>query len=245
VNGVDQLSDEARRLVDEAAEQKIVLRVIGSVAMQLHCEPSSEHMVQRERVPKDIDLVGRKRDRSRLTNFFEAQGYETDRDMLVAMEGTRYLFRNKATGIDVDLWVDELNLCHRLDVRRRMGEGPTLPIEDLLLSKLQIVELTSGDVSDITCMLDTHELAELSDDPEVISLSYLTGVLGADWGFWRTATGNIESLKPLVGEAAAGRLDTVAEAIETAPKTTGWKLRAMVGERKQWWQDVDIPRDTY
>ena len=84
-----------------------------------------------------------------------------------------------------------------------------------------------------------------SIDPEVISLSYLTGILGADWGFWRTATNNIELLKPLVGSTAAGRLDDVAGAIEAAPKTTGWKLRAMVGERRQWWQDVEIPRDTY
>ena len=35
------------------------------------------------------------------------------------------------------------------------------------------------------------------------------------------------------------------DAIEAKPKTAGWKMRDVIGERKQWWQDVDIPRDTY
>lgn len=196
-------------------------------------------------MPKDIDLVTRKRDRGRLQSFFGERGYDADRDMLVAMEGTRYLFRNPSTGVDIDIWVDILDLCHKLDVRSRLGPGPTLPIEDLLLSKLQIVELTPGDVSDIGCMLSTHDLGHDEADPEVIDVGYIQTVLGADWGLWRTATGNMETLRHQLGPEAMGRLSGLLEAAETAPKSAGWKVRALVGERMQWWQDVDIPRDTY
>jgi hypothetical protein len=245
VSVVEALSREATDLISTAEEQGIVLRALGSVAVRLHCEPSSSDMDKRERVPKDIDLVTRKRDRRNLRDFFERRGYATDRDMLVAMEGTRYLFRNQDTGIDVDVWVDQLDLCHRLDVSKRFGSGPTLPIEDLLLSKLQIVELTPGDISDDGSLLSTHSLGASTDDPEIVDLDYLSRVLAGDWGFWRTATRNLERIRKEVDPKAQERIGAMLDAIEAKPKTAGWKMRDVIGERKQWWQDVDIPRDTY
>jgi hypothetical protein len=35
------------------------------------------------------------------------------------------------------------------------------------------------------------------------------------------------------------------EAIDAARKSRTWRLRARVGERMQWWEDVDDRRDTY
>lgn len=202
-------------------------------------------MVSRDRRPKDIDLVTRKRDRRELRRFFDSEGYEADRDMLVAMEGTRYLFRNRERGIDVDVWVDVLDLCHRLNVSNRLGDGPTLTIEDLLLSKLQIVELTPSDIEDLACMLSTHQLGKGSDDPEVIDVTYIAGILGDDWGFWRTATENLKKFAGHSSPEVRPQVERLLNPIETSPKTLRWKVRARIGERVQWWQDVDIPRDTY
>ena len=205
-------------------------------------------MAIRNRQPKDIDLATRKQDRRELRKFFEAEGYEVDRDMLVAMEGTRYLFRDRNRLIDVDVWVDVLDLCHRLDVSGRLGVGPTLSIEDLVLSKLQIVELTPGDLGDLTTMLSVHELSGEQgdrDDPEVIDVTYLNGILGDDWGFWRTALGNLDKLNEHPGSEALPKVQKLIDLVKESPKTIRWKLRARIGERMQWWQDVDIPRDTY
>lgn len=205
-------------------------------------------MANRHRQPKDIDLATRKHDRRELRKFFEGEGYEVDRDMLVAMEGTRYLFRNRARSIDVDVWVDVLDLCHRLDVSKRLGEGSTLSIEDLVLSKLQIVELTLGDLEDLTTMISVHSLSGEQgerDDPEVIDVEYLTSILGDDWGFWRTALGNLEKLNEHVRPEARPKVQKLVDLLKDSPKTIRWKLRARIGERRQWWQDVEIPRDTY
>ena len=205
-------------------------------------------MAMRHRQPKDIDLATRKQDRRELRKFFESEGYEVDRDMLVAMEGTRYLFRNRERFIDVDVWVDVLDLCHRLDISDRLGIGPTLRIEDLVLSKLQIVELTMGDLEDLATMFYVHELSNERggpDNPEVIDVNYLTGILGDDWGFWRTANANLEKLNEHVGPDARRKVQKLIDLVGASPKTTRWKLRARIGERVQWWQDVDIPRDTY
>jgi hypothetical protein len=244
----DETSVEASRLILQAQQVGIVLRALGSVGVGLHCGPSQEAMAIRQRQPKDIDLATRKQDRRELRRFFEAEGYEVDRDMLVAMEGTRYLFRNRSRLIDVDVWVDVLDLCHRLDVSDRLGMGPTLSIEDLVLSKLQIVELTPGDLEDLTTMVTVHGLSGEPgerDDPEVIDVDYLTGILGDDWGFWRTALGNLEKLNEHVGAEARTNVQKLIDLVNDSPKTIRWKLRARIGERVQWWQDVDIPRDTY
>jgi hypothetical protein len=126
--------------------------------------------------------------------------------------------------------------------------GPTLSIEDLVLSKLQIVELTPGDLEDLTTMVTVHGLSGEPgerDDPEVIDVDYLTGILGDDWGFWRTALGNLEKLNEHVGAEARTKVQKLIDLVNDSPKTIRWKLRARIGERVQWWQDVDIPRDTY
>ena len=202
-------------------------------------------LANRGRRPKDIDLVTRKTDRMKIRKFFEAEGYETDRHMLVSMEGSRYLFRNRQLGTDIDVFVDVLDFCHRLDVADRMGTGPSLTIEDLLLSKLQIVELTPNDKLDLSAILGTHEIGAAIDDTEVIDSGYVAGILADNWGFWRTATGNLEALKADLPHDQAHRMEQLAQQIEAAPKTLRWKARSRLGERAQWWQDVDIPRDIY
>jgi hypothetical protein len=245
VTAADQLTEEAVKLISDASQHAIVLRALGSVGVKLHCDSVALELASRGRQPKDIDLVTRKRDRKKIRRFFEARGYETDRDMLVSMEGRRYLFRNGERGTDIDVWVEVLDFCHRLDVSDRMGTGPSLSIEDLLLSKLQIVELTPNDRLDISAILRTHEMGIASDDTEVIDCSYVAGILSDDWGFWRTATGNLRALKPDLPPEAAHRLEQLEQQIGAVSKTLRGKARSRLGERAQWWQDVDIPRDTY
>jgi len=245
VSGTDHLTAEAVKLIADAAHQSITLRAMGSVGVQMHCDSAALELANRGRHPKDIDLVTRSRDRKTVRSYFENQGYETDRDMLVSMEGRRYLFRDLASGIAVDVFVDVLDFCHRIDVSERMGTGPSLSIEDLLLSKLQIVELTQNDALDLAAILGTHDIAISTTDPEEIDVSYVAGLLANDWGFWRTATGNLASISDNLPPSVAKRADELLDHLEQAPKTLRWKARDRVGERARWWQDVDIPRDTY
>jgi hypothetical protein len=165
--------------------------------------------------------------------------------MLVAMEGTRYLFRDETRGIDVDVWVDVLDLCHRLDVSARLGSGPTLSIEDLLLSKLQIVDLTPNDILDLGTMLSTHDLGRSAVDPEVIDIDYVCSILGDDWGFWKTATVNLAAVTDDLPPRGKDNAVELMRHLDECPKSMRWRVRARVGERMQWWQEVDIPRDTY
>ena len=153
-----------------------------------------------------------------------------------------------SSGIDVDVWVDDLEFCHTIEMRDRLLlDDPTLPLEDMLLSKLQIVDLTANDRLDIRCMLDTHEVVPGSVEREEIDATHIARVLGGDWGFWRTATANLTATgsDEATSPRAAARTALLLESIEKQPKTLRWRVRARMGERVQWWQDVDLPRDTY
>lgn len=244
MNGRDELTNEAVRLISEAAGQAIVLRALGSVGVSMHCDAAASDLSRRGREPKDIDLVTRKKDRRKMQSFFEDRGYQTDRDMLVSMEGTRFLFKKPETGIAIDVFVEVLDFCHPHDVGERMGPGPSLPIEDLLLSKLQIVDLTGNDLTDLSAIFGNHDVGERGDE-EVIDGEYVAKVLADDWGFWRTGTGNLAKVEAELSDGAADRALRLRRVIDETPKTWRWKARARLGERAQWWQEVDIPRDTY
>jgi hypothetical protein len=239
------LRAEVEDLIAHAAQEGMTLRALGSVGVHLHCYSASDEMLIRGRIPKDIDLVCPGRDRRQIREFFAKRGYQPDQDVLVAMEGRRFVFRHPEKGIDVDLWVDELEFCHTVNVVGRLGSGPTVALEDLILSKLQIVELTESDQQDLLVLFSTHDVEDRERDCDAIDMSYIAGVLSRDWGFWRTATANLARTRGKADPPAAARLDALIKAIADADKSLKWRLRARVGERVRWWQEVDIPRRTY
>jgi hypothetical protein len=194
-------------------------------------------------------------DRKALRALLEGRGYVIDRELLVAMEGTRYSFSQPETGIELDVFVDRLQFSHTIDLGDRFQLHPrTIPLEELLLQKLQVHDLTRNDVHDAIALLSTHRVAEPGEDAageaEQVDAGYVAALLARDWGFHHTATANLATLDraleqerdALGGEEvvapARGGVTTLQDAIDAAGKSRGWKLRARVGERMQWWEDV-------
>jgi hypothetical protein len=241
----DEVQEEASALVAAATRRGAVLRLVGSTGIRMHCGAAREEMDALARPAKDIDLICRATDRTVVRAVFEESGYRVDQEMLVATEGTRFAF-TRPDGIEIDLFVDRLEFCHTLELRDRLGHHErTIPIEDLLLQKLQIVEQMPSDIVDTTVLLATHPLGD-DDDPETIDRRYVAGLLARDWGFHHTVAANLErvvsSIEPGdVRDRAAALLD----AIDSAPKALSWKMRAKVGERMQWWEEVAVEREHY
>jgi hypothetical protein len=243
---------EAVALVSGAAAHGQVLRLVGSTGIRLHCQPAAAALDRLGRPAKDIDVVCRHEDRKGLRRLLEERGWEVDRDLLVAMEGRRYSFRHPASGLELDVFVDRLEFCHTIELRDRLAARElTVPVEDLLLQKLQIVRQTVTDRMDAAALLATHPVGTAGGGSgEAIDPGYVAGLLGRDWGFHRTATANLAALREgPAGNGAAetvrGRVDALLEAIEAAPKSVRWRARARVGERMQWWQDVDEREAVY
>lgn len=252
------LQAEAVRIVTEAGQAGITLRVVGSAGIRLHCSRPGEFMDLLNRPAKDIDFVVPEKHRKGMRRYLEARGYLIDRDLLIAMEGTRYSFRHAEHGTDIDVFVERLDFCHTIEVASRLHQHPvTLPVEELLLQKLQIVELTMTDMMDIAVVLATHQVSARGGDDETVDGGHIARIFARDWGFHHTATRNLERIRQVVGDNAGIDISEQANArvhdgvqrllsaIEAEPKGRAWRIRDRIGERKQWWQDVDDKGATY
>jgi hypothetical protein len=124
---------------------------------------------------------------------------------------------------------------------------PTIPLAEMLLEKLQIVQLNEKDVKDVIILLREHEVGE--GDKETINSRYIAKLLSEDWGFYYTATMNLNKIKSLLAdysqlveydkELIEDKIDRLINAIENEPKSLGWKMRAKIGTKKQWYRKVE------
>lgn len=241
MNVAAHLSDdplaEAVRLVDLAQARGMPLRILGGVAFQLKC-PSLERPAGSGR---DVDLVTLREHRRGVAELLTAEGYAPDKHYN-ALNGHRQMyFVDPSRGRPVDVIVDSLAMCHTLGLRDRLGlDYPTVPLADLLLSKLQIVELNQKDIADALALLREFPLE--AGDAQAVSTKRIMHITSQNWGWWRTVTGNLEALSALAEEsdtgqdAAVARLDGLRRAIDDAPKSGRWRVRARIGHRVRWFQ---------
>jgi hypothetical protein len=253
VNAVERaplalLRDEAVRIVDEATRRGLVLRASGGIGYYLHAHDRDLFEQLGRDAVNDIDLVGVSRDRNDYKKLFKDLDYDVDWDLLVAGEGKRFLFQHvNDPRVAVDLFIDRLDMCHRIELRDRLSiQAPTIPLVDLLLQKLQIVELNQKDMVDVVVLLAEHELD--GEGPETIDAAYIADVLADDWGFYYTTKSNLDGIRGYAAnadlpderrEAVIRRLDELEEVIEQAPKSRRWRMRARLGPKKKWYQDVE------
>jgi len=126
-------------------------------------------------------------------------------------------------------------------------DHPTISLSDLLLEKLQIVEINEKDIIDCIILFREHEVGE--DDKTTINMKYISKLFSGDWGWWRTGTMNLDKIKHFAEKydkltdedkkIVIERIDKLREAIDKHPKSMGWKMRAKVGDKKKWYRDVE------
>jgi hypothetical protein len=238
---------DAKRIVDAARERKVYLRVIGGLAFKIRC-PSAQHRAI-ARTYGDLDLVGYKKQRAEIGSVLEGLGFEPNHRFNTLQGHRRLLFVHPDKTFDIDVFLDVFPMCHELNFLGRLEQDVyTVPLPDLLLSKLQVVQLNKKDVMDIYAILQDYEVKEGSDS-EVLNTGFITRLCGNDWGWYKTVTINIDKLLSMIGDYLESgkeydtiirRLQQLNEVIETCPKSLKWKTRAIVGERSRWYQ---LPED--
>lgn len=235
---------EARRLLARAGAEGLPLRAVGGIAVWLRAP--SIRQTDPPRVFHDIDLAGLKRTSRGLASFLEREGYEPHR-RFNTLAGNRLLFFDEPNLRRVDVFLDRLEMCHTLEFADRLERDPdTLTLSDLLLTKLQIVNLTKRDVLDLAALFADHPI---SVDDAGIGLERIVTVCASDWGWWRTVTGNLRFLESVWATpgskpgpdrtAAHERAAALRRALDEAPKSLRWKIRARVGERVTWHQEPE------
>jgi hypothetical protein len=245
VQGPGALGDplpEAIALVQGAAQAGHRLKILGGLGVRVLCPD----FPPRQRAGQDIDLACLGKNRRKVADQLEAMGCEPDK-RFNNLNGDRQMYFNAPSGRPIDVMVDRLSMCHTLDFRASFASGsPTLDAADLLLSKLQIVELNAKDAHDIIHLLSGVLVGRDTTGP-FIDPDRFGSVLSGDWGWWRTVTGSLGKLPGLLAEQPGlappyPRFDPLAQArrlaevAETVPKGIKWKTRARVGDRVRWYE---------
>ena len=244
----DKFEDELKRIIKASGESGILLRVIGSLAFQMHCPDYGYLQQAMGRAYTDIDFGAYRKQTKEIKELMTRLGYTENREVYIVSEGERSIFDRPEVGLHVDVFYEKLDFCHAIYWAGRLEvDGPTIPLAELLLEKMQIVQINEKDIIDTIMLLLEHPLGD--HDSETINIKRIAELCSTDWGLWRTTTMNLDKVRQLAqgyeqltNEHKAHIGTQVAAAlkrIEQEPKSLAWRLRARVGDRVKWYKDVD------
>ena len=243
---------EAIRIVEKAKENGITLRVLGATAFRIHCPDHVHVHVSMGRVVTDIDFAAYSKEGEKIEKFLAKDRFQSERHQASLTPGLfvgRHIYENPQTGLHVDIFEDELNMCHVVNFRNRLDlDFPTIPLADLALEKLQIVTLNEKDVRDMLMLFAAHPVGDTEN--ETINGKYIADIMSKDWGFYYTTTLNLGKIRkglerykdlftPQDNQNIKERIMKLEQMIESAPKSLKWKARAAIGPRVQWYNDVE------
>ncbi|MGQ0797312.1 MAG: hypothetical protein ACT4OI_05565 [Methanobacteriota archaeon] len=242
--------DEADRILHEAAARRVTLRLLGGLAILVRC-PSARSGALARVNPPDIDFAGLKDENARIKALFESLSYRPNQGFNALHGYKQLMFHGPEGQPKVDVFLDEFAMCHRLDLRPRLRlANDTLPLADLLFTKLQIVQINEKDVKDIIALLLDHPIGPRSGNDSVDG-RYLADLAARDWGIYTTLTDNLEKVRQFLpsfrlDEASADSVQasiaTLRELFDRTPKSIGWRLRAKVGRRVAWYELPEEPK---
>lgn len=244
----ERFESELDRILTASREADVTLRVIGSLAFQMHCDDFGHLQEAMGRAYTDLDFAAYSSHAREIKDLMENLGYVENREVFMVSGGDRSIFDNYDTGLYVDVFYDKLDFCHVIHWDGRLKvDWPTIPLAELLLEKMQIVRINEKDVIDTIMLLLEHPLGD-SDD-ETINIARVASLCANDWGLWRTTTENLEKVRVLAQEyhqlsaedkrRVAAQIDKAQQYIEEEPKPLVWRLRSRVGDRVKWYKEVD------
>jgi hypothetical protein len=255
-------------LVEAGRQRNVSLRILGSLAIYAHSLHVPEcitvfHRLGRVEEGKplftDLDLAGYAKQGRFISGLFKELRFKSD-DMVNGFFGDRRLIYYEGTGkFHVDVFLDKLEFSHDVLFGSRPEDGrleldfPTITLADIVLEKLQIHLVGRKDLVDLIILFLGHDLrGNEAPDRELIDDTYLSEILGDDWGFWHESMQNLEKTRQLAHSFAdAGRLEpdqfarvrdrlaNLEACLQRCPKTRKWEKRSRAGVSKPWYREVE------
>ena len=248
--------EEGKRIADEATRRGIPLRLLGGVAIRFHCvefldfAKSLVRLGEGQQEYTDLDFMTYSKFRKKMKDFFAELGYSKRPPTMSSAATQRQIYFHPKGWFYVDVFYDKLLAAnHPLDFRDRLDlDSPTITPTDMLLEKVQIVFPDEKDVKDAMLLLRAHEISP-QDEKNKINARFIAGKLASDWGFWYTVTTNLKGLKQYVSDDQrlssdnkqdlTSKVDALLATIEKEQKSTGWKMRAVIGTKRRWYNPVE------
>ena len=228
---------EAQRMANKISVAGLNVKLLGGLAIWMTC-PSAQ-LSGLARSYGDLDFIAPKKEIRALNVMVINSGYSEDRLFNAIHGATRLIYIDQKNARTVDILVDNFKMCHEIELKNRLSTvGPTISVEDILLTKLQIVSINEKDLLDLIALLVDQEF----------DLDYISILLANDWGFEKTVLQNLvkagkflENLNieaPLKG-IATRKIQDIKRKIERSKKTLSYKLRAKIGEKVPWFEEPE------
>lgn len=244
----DKFENELNRIIEASDKSGVILRVIGSLAFQMHCPKYGFLQAALGRAYTDIDFAGYRKQTKEVKELMVDLGYAEHKEVFIMSEGDRAIFNHQNSSLHVDVFFDKLDFSHIIKWDDRLQvDHPTIPLSELLLEKMQIFQINEKDIIDTIMLLLEHPLGD--NDDEVINIERIAQLLARDWGLWRTTTMNLDKVKQMAGQYpqlkdeqqayVVAQIESAQAHIDSEPKSRGWRLRDRVGERVKWYKEVD------
>ena len=252
---------ESLRIVELANERGLLVRLMGGMAIRAH---APDWPARTRRVEVDLDFATRSKDRGAFYELLGGGGLHRRQAPQRAVRRQAGLLRRRRRASGPSTSWSTASRCATASsspIGSRCRR-PTLPLAELLLSKLQVVKINRKDVLDALVLLAEHPLGQNDGALDsryglgAINVPRILSFTSNDWGWWRTVTGNLDKLDQyLATDLTPEDLDldngrdvmfdpgeqvaALRSAIDEAPKSTRWKLRARVGERSSWYNEPE------
>jgi hypothetical protein len=244
----DKFENELKRILKASEEAGVLLRVIGSLAFQIHCPKYGYLQQAMGRAYTDIDFAAYSKQLKAIQTLMAKLGYVDNQEVFIVSGGERSIFDRAEAGLHIDIFWEKLDFCHIIRWTGRLEvDSPSIPLAELLLEKMQIVQINEKDVIDTIMLLLEHPLGD--SDKETINIKLVSELCASDWGLWRTMTMNLgkvralaqgyDQLTPEQKTTIDSQVQKALARIEQEPKTMAWRLRSRVGDRVKWYKEVD------
>jgi hypothetical protein len=237
----------ANTIVAEAQKQGAIIRLLGAVAFHIHCPAYGYFQQEAKRHFTDLDFAAYFSHNDAIRKAFTRLGFEEDREVAVVFARQRLIYNMPGTELHVDIFFDKLDFCHPIPWAGRLEvDTPTIPLAELLLEKMQIVQINPKDIIDSIMLLREHHLD--NSDHDTLNVKRIAAMCAKDWGLWRTVTMNLKKVGEISKQyswlanddrlVVLDKIEQVLDIIENEPKSTSWNIRNKVGDRVRWYKDV-------
>jgi hypothetical protein len=241
------MRDHCDEIIAAARQQNVLLRVIGGMAINIHC-PSASELPSLKRTYGDLDFVTAAPDDRHMRSFFESIHFYPNLRFNALQGKTRMIYNCPDNSWYVDIFIDEFRMCHKIKFSHdRLTRDPvTIPLAELFLTKLQIININPKDVRDVAALLLDHPLGD--HDNETINVTRINEITSDDWGFYTTVRLNMDRIPGFLTSLELpakeslhvnSQLTKLAVAMDAAPKSRKWKMRSLIGKSMPWYEEPE------
>lgn len=236
-----------RRLVQAAEAQGVWLRLVGGLAVKVHSPQATQGVLGR--VYADMDFVVEREGGRKLAGLMPALGYQPNKAVNTLQGDRRQLYYHSLHQQQIDIFVGDFEMCHKIPLNGRLRLEPfTIPLAELFLTKAQIVHLNQKDAFDLFALLLEHPVGK--SDQETINHQIIANLCAQDWGLYTTLLLTLQKLEAILAEnqpqltadqtqTIHHRLQAIHQAAHATPRSTAWQLRAKLGTRLRWYNEVE------